>query len=277
MKYPSSLITNLPAQLDVLRDLNVFHLSDRADCASPENLGSAGAHFLDAVRNDAVDLLESLDADGVQSFVLYGTDGDLSDDISERADSAVPIYTHQLWATFVDLAAYNEDATELGADASDLDQCARTCLYLIADRLLRTLIDAACSDTYAVNADEALDAARQLGTEHGKNAAAWWEQDAIGGRSSGDVKITASTVLKGLEDGYPEILDALPHADLSGQWADGMTPQILAEECDVPNEALETDAGADFLDLLCCTYKAAFNLAAQDAVETACIAVLAQD
>ena len=42
---------------------------------------------------------------------------------------------------FVDLGAYHEDPSELGADTSDMEEAAKTCLYLIADRLIVALLD----------------------------------------------------------------------------------------------------------------------------------------
>jgi hypothetical protein len=33
---------------------------------------------------------------------------------AEIADYCVPVYTHNLWVTFVDLAAYSEDVSDLG-------------------------------------------------------------------------------------------------------------------------------------------------------------------
>lgn len=79
-------------------------------------------------------------------------------------------------------------------------------------------------------------AACRLGREHGRNAAEWWAQEAVGGRATGDVRGIARRIIAGLDDGDPEILDGLPWADLSGEWADGMTPRRLAEECGWPDE-----------------------------------------
>src|SRR5690606_2396909 len=69
-------------------------------------------------------------------------DEDLTDAIHERADAAVPIYTHDMWATFVDLAAYEEVVTEYGP-IEDMGQAAQVALYMIAERLLSTLVEEA--------------------------------------------------------------------------------------------------------------------------------------
>lgn len=51
--------------------------------------------------------------------------------------------------------------------------------------------------------------AEDLGADDGERSAAWWEQDTIGGRATGDTKAVAQRVLDGVEDGDPEVLDSL--------------------------------------------------------------------
>ena len=85
--------------------------------------------------------------------------------------------------------------------------------------------------------------AAEISNEHGINAAAWWEQDTLGGRATGEyARYTAETVLKGIEDGDPEIVDSLPYPDLSGQWADSYSSHDLLEELGV------NDGDASFHD-----------------------------
>jgi hypothetical protein len=48
------------------------------------------------------------------------------------------------------------------------------------------------------------------GRQDGADAAAWWQQDALGGRTTGDVTATAARVLAGLDNLEPRVLDALP-------------------------------------------------------------------
>lgn len=100
-------------------------LARLADCASPDGPESAGAQFLISVQ------------DSVNEVFEYEV---TEDTVSEIADGAPDVYTHTMWAEFVDLAAYNEDPTELGADGSDMEKCARICLYMIAERLAQALI-----------------------------------------------------------------------------------------------------------------------------------------
>ncbi|MDG4795026.1 hypothetical protein [Micromonospora sp. WMMD1082] len=48
------------------------------------------------------------------------------------------------------------------------------------------------------------------GSRDGANAADWWAQDTVGGRSTGDVTTKARTLLAGIDDGDPRVLDLLP-------------------------------------------------------------------
>lgn len=129
--------------------------------------------------------------------------------------------------------------------------------------------------------DAAIDYARKLGAEHGRNAAEWWLQDTFGGRVSPRVeRMAAGPILRGIEDGDPAILDTFPAPDLSGEWADTLTgPQLLADafadaDPDHPaDEAMFWHADA-FTDL-CDAYESAFSDAVTDAIETAARAVLA--
>lgn len=65
-----------------------------------------------------------------------------------------------------------------------------------------------------------LTALRDAGTDAGRAAAEWWAQDTIGGRATGDVKVTARQVLAGIDDGDPAVLDTLPRPDRRGPHTD---------------------------------------------------------
>lgn len=106
-----------------------YELARLADCASPDNLASPGAQWLTLVAGEADEISERTEAGE-----------DRSDVVRELADSLVPIYTRDVWATFVDLAAYQEDVTEFGP-IEDMEQAAKVALYLIAERLLHVLVD----------------------------------------------------------------------------------------------------------------------------------------
>lgn len=106
---------------------NPYVLARMADCASPDREDSPGAHYLEMV------------ADSVVEAVEYGDD---RDDIPwAAADQCVPVYTYNVWRTFVDLGAWQEDPTELGCDGSDMEQAAKVCLYAIGERLAAAVLD----------------------------------------------------------------------------------------------------------------------------------------
>ena len=64
--------------------------------------------------------------------------------------------------------------------------------------------------------------ARRMGKQAACNAASW----VFDGNTTDD---TYRTVLKGIEDGDPAVLDAYNVPNLSGEWADGETPSTLAD------------------------------------------------
>ena len=105
--------------------------------------------------------------------------------------------------------------------------------------------------------------AAELGTEHGENAASW----LFDGNTD-----TATYVrfLLGVDEGDPEVLDALPSADLSGEWADGLTPASLANACGVPDCDWALTVNAPIFGLvedLCNAYETAFSDAVQSEAE----------
>ena len=124
---------NLESLLEEVNGMTANALARDAECYSPDGPGSPGAAFLARVRDDMVEQIESAD-DG------SGYLRNMNDAMSEVADSAVPTYTSDLWETFADLGAWTEDPSELGADCSDMGQAARTCLFLIAERLAGAIV-----------------------------------------------------------------------------------------------------------------------------------------
>jgi hypothetical protein len=78
----------------------------------------------------------------------------------------------------------------------------------------------------AVEPEIARAKAREIGVEDGETAAAWWQQDVLGGRATGDTSAVARQVLAGIEDGDPAILDALTTS------IEGYTAEDLQADCD---------------------------------------------
>ncbi len=75
---------------------------------------------------------------------------------------------------------------------------------------------------HILNVDEIIERAEQEGYAHGVTAGSW----LLDGNSSEEA---AHRLLRGIEDGDPEILDQLPAAPLSGEHADSLLPRdVLA-------------------------------------------------
>lgn len=118
---------------DTLPPRDGWYLAREADCGSPSAQRRYGINFLQGIRDDVLERVQ----EGDEPFGQYP-----SDVASEVADGAVPIYTTDLWETFVDLQAYDEDTHgELGDDGSDLTKSAQYALYLIGSRLAHRLIE----------------------------------------------------------------------------------------------------------------------------------------
>lgn len=111
-------------------------------------------------------------------------------------------------------------------------------------------------------------AAEELGAEAGKNAADWWEQDAIGGRATRSERECAELTLRGLDDGDPLVLDSLPCPNLSGEWAGDPTPRSLAEELGFNPDGYND--GPEILSDLCDAWQDAASDAVVSAVESHC-------
>ena len=118
--------------------------------------------------------------------------------------------------------------------------------------------------------DAIMAAARKRGSDDGRAAASWY----FDGNTTDD---TYRRTLQGLEDGDPEILDALPYPDLSGQWADEPAgPQVFADilsDADIyrgpdyeEGESL-SDAYDDIFSETLDAYCDAFTEAARDDIE----------
>lgn len=115
---------------------NVFQLARMAEVQSPDSATSPGAEWLASVERDARDLIEN------HKDSTTGIDvDDYHDEITEYADNAVPVYTHNRWEVFVDLCAYTEDVTEFG-EPEDMTAAAGVALYMIAERLIRAIVEA---------------------------------------------------------------------------------------------------------------------------------------
>lgn len=102
--------------------------------------------------------------------------------------------------------------------------------------------------------DMVLADAERRGAEDGKAAGSW----VIDGNTSTE---TALYLLRGIEDGDPQVLDALPCSPLSGEFADGLLPRDVLEWYEVDEDHLAAD------DILT-AYEQGFDRGAMDEVQT---------
>ena len=123
--------------------LTTYGLADLAGCAIPDRGDDIGRDYATTDGGDPSPgalFLRRVEDDYREAVEAAGDVADVDPDrFGEIAYSAVPTYTHERWQVFADLAAYEEDASELGADASDLTEAAGVALYMIAERLCHTL------------------------------------------------------------------------------------------------------------------------------------------
>ncbi len=108
---------------------SIYTLARLAETADPNSEESPGGQYLRKIETAAQEL--AADHPGAD-------EDEIADAIVDYADALVPVYTHEMWTTFVDLAAYDEDTTDYGPFES-MDTQARVALALIAERLLRRL------------------------------------------------------------------------------------------------------------------------------------------
>jgi hypothetical protein len=130
--------------VETIEGLNAYELARYAECASPDGLDSPGARFLEVVRDVVVDAITDEDP----------PEDDRHDSAFAIADASVPIYTYDKWQTFVDLAAWQEDPSDLGFNGADMEQGAGICLLMIGERLALALFEEATDDNDDEEDDE---------------------------------------------------------------------------------------------------------------------------
>jgi hypothetical protein len=138
-------MTSKTINTESLATLNAYQLANMADVSSPDSLESAGAEFLAHVRNSVIESLEYAASEHPDYDVLDLT-ASIRDDSHEIADGAPSTYTYTRFQQFVDLAAWQEDISELTDGSTDMEAMAGIALYIIAERLVNALLDALESD-----------------------------------------------------------------------------------------------------------------------------------
>lgn len=112
---------------------NAYELAGLAECSSPNEVTSPGAEWLELIQTSVEEWYADDDEDG----------RDIEDAVFEMADSLVPIYTHQRWEVFTDLAAYQEEVLDsllYDDEQVDMTKLAGVALYQLAERLIWALV-----------------------------------------------------------------------------------------------------------------------------------------
>ena len=114
-----------------LKALNAYQLARLADCDDTDTLESPGAQFLLEVRDDVL-----------QTFLEDNWSSDTYATVWGIADNAVPVMTHDIAKTFVDLCAYREDLSDHVTDSGhDMVQLMQLAVYQIGERLASALLE----------------------------------------------------------------------------------------------------------------------------------------
>jgi len=130
-------MTTLTDTITELADFGPGILANFAGCGWPDT--DEGRRFLtltrDCLLERVTNYLDDLDDDETPDWYDFRDDA-----VWETADGMMPVYTHDIWATFVDLSAYAEDITDYVTDDATMEQRAQVALCLIAERLCNALI-----------------------------------------------------------------------------------------------------------------------------------------
>lgn len=118
--------------------------------------------------------------------------------------------------------------------------------------------------------DDAIGKAREIGREHGENAAlAWWADYTPAAGKVIVSRMMAQTSVLQTFGGH------LPRPDLSGEWADSLTPRSLAVFVGMPDLGPDDDTEmAEALNAVCDAYEEAFSQAVETAIRAACEQIL---
>ena len=149
-------MTSTTPVLPTFRDLTTWHLANLAGCGSPDRpdgIGvsppadlstvdpSPGAKFLRSVADDLAERIAYVFADPDLDPASCDLARELEEELHEVADAAPSVYTGARWAEFADLAAWDEDPSDIGGWPADLTDAAGVALYMIAERLALALVE----------------------------------------------------------------------------------------------------------------------------------------
>jgi len=117
-----------------IETLNSHQLAALAGTPSPDSHNSPGASYLGRLKDTICDSYR------------YATEHNNtfdSDDLHQIVDGCVPVYTHELWTAFTDLAAYEQDVSEYGYEyvPDRPEQYPATALYMVGMALASELVE----------------------------------------------------------------------------------------------------------------------------------------
>lgn len=119
-----------------IRELNGYelvNLADLGDTGVNAYNGKAGYYMLETIRDCIADAIDN--GELVSDYCEANTE----QRITEIADGAVPIYTVDIFEALVELRAWGEDISDISP--TDLCNSAMVCLYLVGERLARSLTE----------------------------------------------------------------------------------------------------------------------------------------
>lgn len=122
-------VVHMESVVAYLSAYNAHQLAGLADCYSPDSPDSPGAQYLALVRDSIVE--------AYRYTVEHGNTFD-RDDLHEVVDGCVPVYTHNLWQTFLDLGAYNVDVDDY---SPDLEHYPAIAVYTVGETLAYSIVD----------------------------------------------------------------------------------------------------------------------------------------
>ena len=123
--------------------------------------------------------------------------------------------------------------------------------------------------TFSIYLQEAV----SLGAHDGKQDAITWDHNTFATVYGMDAAKLAQTILEGIENCDPMVLDTLPLLDLSGQWADMPTEDEYLAQI-----GMEKDEGTpEERDEVISSYRDAYDEAAQIGAEEACLWYLSDE
>ena len=124
--------------IEDLRALTIFEIFNSIDVApfsavDAEGKLSEGAEYLDTIRTVIIEAVE------------YAT-GDITGEIAREdnyADYALPVYTDDVFNTFISLRAWQEDVDDFLVDHAEtgIEGMAKIALWSIGNRLVHVLAD----------------------------------------------------------------------------------------------------------------------------------------